>query len=175
MFAAERTERWRGEPPSDTESTASEYPHDEDEEEDARTPIFHPHWRGSPAGTPISRGSPVESEGEWLAGRMDIERAVRKSFGKQGGGGQGPPPIMLESAPVPAGVWVGRPDYEGAEWESSGDEGRERGERVRQGSAERKVEVRDSPIVVEGVVPRVSGESRVSGRGFEDYGEILLY
>jgi hypothetical protein len=101
---------------------------------------------------------------------MDIERAVRKSFGKQGG--QDPAANMFESAPLPA---VGKPDYEGAEWESSGDEGRERRERVRQGSAARKVEVRDSPIVLEGVVPRVSRGSRVSETGFEDYDEILLY
>ena len=119
----------------------------------------------------MSRGSPVESEGSWLAGRMDIEAAVRKSFGQQGG--QGPSPILLGSSAPPRGAWIGRPDYEGAEWESSGDEGRR--ERVRQASAARRVEVRDSPVVQEGVVPRVSGESRGSGMGFEEYDEIILY
>ena len=165
--------------PSDTESSnAIDFPDEENEDDNA---IIHPQWSEN-----LGRESPVESEGSWLSGRMEIENAVRKSFHTTST--QRTPPIILESSPLPqviahsrlkidtisaavmnARTWssASKPDYEGPGYESSGDESGMRRERVRHGSAARKVEVVDSPTV-EGVVGRVSGEI------VERDGEIIL-
>ena len=138
--------------------------------------------------------SPAESEGSWLSQRLDIEKAVRKSFGSPAR--RATPPIILESSPLPgaglgkldviaaaamnARAWAAtQPDYEGNEYgEEEGDElatPQVAGvERVRQGSMVRTVEVLDSPNV-EGVIGRVSiGESPEYEIGKEN-GGILLF
>ena len=204
IITGHRHHKWRDDTTthSDTESSnAPEYPSDlSDGEEDHRTPMFNPptwHHSSPRISTPTSRDSPVESEGSWLSGRMDIEKAVRKGLAKSAPG-KGMNPVLLESSSPPpvrgplrvdvflgaaaaAAAAEGRRDYAGPEWESSdGDEnGRDRLlERVRQGSACRRVEVVHSPSV-EGVIPRVvsgvSLESRESRMVFEDFDEIILY
>jgi hypothetical protein len=126
--------------------------------------------------------SSVESESSWLA-QKDIQSAVRKSF--HGGSPRRTPPIILESSVLPSFVvmspgkidgvnvaamntkgWVrGGVDYVGEGYgddEFDGVEGFD--ERVRQGSMARAVEVKRGVEGVQGVVPRVSGESPYRGR-----------
>lgn len=181
-------------PQSDTEFSAAEY-----EDEESNVPIFSPEteWMDSPiignvfpdvSVPPQSQGS-MESEGSWLSGKLDIEKAVRKSFA--GGPARRTPPIILEASPVkgdgniipsgfnsstPNGFARDRPDYEGADYGSEEEDGDEvpvmMGERVRQGSAARKVEVVDRPSL-EGVAARVSGESPERSRDFKQ-SEIII-
>jgi hypothetical protein len=168
--------------PSDTESSnAIDFPDDEDDEA-----IFQPHavWAEN-----LGRESPVESEGSWLSGRMDIERAVRKSFNSISP--RGTPPIILESSPLSqvagnsplkintimaavaanAQAWssASKPDHEGIEYESSDDESGIR-EKVRQGSAARRVEVMDSPSIEE-----MMGEVIEESVERNSKGEIILF
>ena len=193
--------------PSDTESSSTL----EFEDEDDHHSIFHPHttWGESAVkGTSIpfllitesnafpgSRDSPIESEGSWLSGRMDIEQAVRKSF--HATSPRRTPPILLESSSLPqvkgqsplkidtiaataamnARAWSSgtKPDDEREEYGSSCDElgGGLNREKVRQGTAARRVEVVDSPNV-EGFVGRVSGESVERDFLWDTKGEIVL-
>ena len=142
---------------------------------------------------PLSRGS-IESEGSWLSGKIDIEKAVRKSFATSSPNRR-TPPIILETSPVVvsggllqsamtkdgtsalqvaatnAKIWnSANPDYEGVDYGSSGDEGEAR-QRVRQGSKAKKVEVRDTPEDLEGMAARVSGDSPERSRTQEVMGE----
>jgi len=183
-------------PPSDTESLTGGY-----EDEESNVPIFSPEteWMDSPiignvlpdisVVPPRSQGS-MESEGSWLSGKLDIEKAVRKSFA--GGPVRRTPPIILETSPVkgdgniipagfnsstPSGLVRDRPDYEGADYGSEEEEDGDEvpvmiGERVRQGSAARKVEVVDRPSL-EGVAARVSGESPERSRDSKQ-SEIII-
>ena len=67
-----------------------------------------------------------------------------------------------------------KPDYGGEEHGSSGDEfARRRRERIRQGSAARRVEIVDGPNV-EGIVGRVSGESVERDFHWDKNGEIVF-
>jgi hypothetical protein len=135
---------------------------------------------------PPSRGS-IESEGSWLSGKMDIEKAVRKSF-HASSPSRRTPPILLESSAVQtmlspsplktdgvnyaAGGY--QPDYEGEDYGDSDEDGGVLGqfERVRKGSAARRVEVVDGDRV-EGVAARISGESPERSR-VSTQGEIIL-
>ena len=139
---------------------------------------------------PQSQGS-MESEGSWLSGKMDIEKAVRKSFA--GSPARRTPPIILETSAVkgdgniiPSGLmqanWTEtrKPDYEGAEYGSEEEDEdvvpNIWSERVRQGSAARKVEVVDRPSL-EGVAGRVSsGNTSSPERRSQDLrqNEIIL-
>ena len=199
--------------PSSPESDVShpiDFPDTSDHESDAPIeegifPTQHSMWGESPiigVSLPgVRTDSPIESEGSWLSQRLDIQEAVRKSFGGPGAR-RATPPIILESSPLPAATATGkaglkkldvmdaaamnarawasaRPDYEGNE--DGADEDQELAppvpggvERVRQGSMVRKVEVLDSPSV-EGVIGRVSiGESPEHELGKEN-GGILLF
>ena len=198
--------------PSSPESDVShpiDFPDTSDHESDAAAeegmfPTQHSMWgESSIIGVSLQGArteSPIESEGSWLSQRLDIQEAVRKSFG--GPGARRPtPPIILESSPLlgattgkpglgklnvvgaaamNARAWASaRPDYEGSDYGADEDEELappEPGglERVRQGSMVRKVEVLDSPSV-EGVIGRVSiGESPEHELGKEN-GGILLF
>jgi hypothetical protein len=136
---------------------------------------------------PPSRGS-IESEGSWLSGKMDIEKAVRKSF-HASSPSRRTPPILLESSPVqtmlsPSPLKSDRvsyasnayqPDYEGEEYGDSDEDGGVLGhERVRKGSAARRVEVVDGDRV-EGVAARISGESPERSRVSTQAEIILLW
>ena len=157
-------------------------------------------WGGSPIiGVSIpSAGeartdSPAGSEGSWLSQRLDIEKAVQKSFGSPAR--RETPPIILESSTLSVAGGPGKPDVVTAAatnlraWASTqlDGEGNEDGdqedkflspqiglERLRQGSMVRKVEVLDSPNF-EGVTGRVSiGESPEYEPG-EENRVILLF
>jgi hypothetical protein len=188
--------------PSSPESETShtiDFADSEPDYEEGIFPAQNSMWGESPIiGLAIPGGprtdSPAESEGSWLSQRLDIENAVRKSFGSPTR--RATPPIILESSPLPgaglgkldviaaaamnARAWAAtQPDYEGNEYGE--DEGYELAtpqiaevERVRQGSMVRMVEVLDSPNV-EGVIGRVSnGESPEYEIGKEN-GGILLF
>ena len=163
--------------PSDTESSnAIDFP-DEDE-----GTILHPQSTSAMWKESLGRESPVGSEGSWLSGgRKDIEKAVRKSFKTTSP--RYTPPIILEASTLPPVMGASpskidtitaaamnvqtsssasKLDFEEIVYESdTGDNDEIRiqtGERVRQGSAARKVEVVNRPTV-EGFVRRISGES----------------
>jgi hypothetical protein len=118
--------------------------------------------------------SSLESESSWLA-QKDIQSAVRKSF--HGGSPRRTSPIILESSvlsPIASSsplkidglsvaasntrMWArAEPDYMGEDY---GEEDLDEGDgRVRQGSMAKAVEVKRGVEGVQGVVPRVSGES----------------
>ena len=174
-----------------------------EEEDDYHHPIFHPHttWGesgasiASPSRTespvfPGSRDSPVESEGSWLSGRIDIEKTVAKSFRATS---RRTPPILLESSILPqdkdhsplkidaidfaaemnARAWssANKPHYGGVENGNTSDKVSGIRERFRQVIAARRVQVVDGPNV-EGIVGRISGES--VERDFDRNEEIVL-
>jgi hypothetical protein len=136
----------------------------------AASPIIHDTAIPAIDVVPPSRGS-VESEGSWLSGKMDIEKAVRKSF-HASSPSRRVTPILLESSPVTGTLAPSplksdalanayRPDYEGEDYGDSDEDGGVLGqqfEKVRQGSAARRVEVVDGDRV-EGIAARISGES----------------
>jgi hypothetical protein len=191
--------------PSDTESFNAI---ESDEEDDYHLPILHPYatWGQSPItsislpstlGTESptfsgSRDSPVESEGSWLSRRIDIEKAVLKSFQVTS---RRTPPILLESStlsqskghsPLKINTVVGAAVTQDQAWPSANEPvyGRKENgssgikiigirERIRQGSAARRVKVVDIPHV-EGIVGRVSGESIERDFHSDNNGEIVF-